>query len=247
LYLFTSTSVRSRTQRLNCVLRNVLFARHRAERILPVPSLIALIQYVHVSRRRSIINHPPVHFFPKKPQEQHKCESIRLLYYWRKVQVKRSDKHKHKHYFNLYLHRSIVITHQSVVSNMASQTLLRSALSLSLSRRILPRQLRVLSTALKHESESFLTGTSSIYAEQMYENYLLNPESVHESWRRYFDNLQNGVAYAEEDFSQPTAVPPSKASRRQAPQAAVRDYDYSILHNNACNVCFTHVRLLFIL
>ena len=128
---------------------------------------------------------------------------------------------------------------------MASQTLLRSALSLS--RRILPRQLRVLSTAPKHESESFLTGTSSIYAEQMYENYLLNPESVHESWRRYFDNLQNGVAYAEEDFSQPTAVPPSKASRRQAPQAAVRDYDYSILHNNACNVCFTHVRLLFIL
>ena len=126
---------------------------------------------------------------------------------------------------------------------MPSQTLLRNALLQS--RRIFPLQVRVLSTALKHESESFLTGTSSVYAEQMYENYLLNPESVHESWRRYFDNLQNGVAYVEEDFSQPTAVPPSKASRRQAPQAAVRDYDNLILFNSASTVRFTHLRLLF--
>jgi 2-oxoglutarate dehydrogenase E1 component len=109
---------------------------------------------------------------------------------------------------------------------MPSQTLLRNTLSLS--RRLVrqipqTKQLRVFSAAPEqHESESFLTGTSSLYAEQMYENYLHNPESVHESWRRYFDNLQNGVAFSEQDFSQPTAAPPPKASRRQAPQAAVR-------------------------
>jgi 2-oxoglutarate dehydrogenase E1 component len=79
-----------------------------------------------------------------------------------------------------------------------------------------------MSTAPAHESESFLTGTSSVYAEQMYENYLHDPFSVHESWRRYFDNLQQGVAFQESEYNQPTAVPPSKASRRQAPQAAVR-------------------------
>jgi hypothetical protein len=125
---------------------------------------------------------------------------------------------------------------------MPSQTLLRKALSLTVSRHrqcgrlvrhshvhVKPTTTRIHRRAFsaapeqheQHESESFLSGTSSLYAEQMYENYLYNPESVHESWRRYFDNLQNGVAYSEQDFSQPTAAPPSKASRRQAPQAAV--------------------------
>ena len=33
--------------------------------------------------------------------------------------------------------------------------------------------------------------------------------------------LQQGVAFNESEYNQPTAVPPSKASRRQAPQAAV--------------------------
>jgi 2-oxoglutarate dehydrogenase E1 component len=114
---------------------------------------------------------------------------------------------------------------QSII--MPSQTLLRNALSLS--RRLssstrTTTSLRVFSTAPQeqHESESFLTGTSSIYAEQMYENYLRDPNLVEESWRRYFDNLSKGVPFCEEEYNQPTAVPPSKASRRQAPQAAVR-------------------------
>ena len=109
---------------------------------------------------------------------------------------------------------------------MASQALLRSALlqsrrssnKLSLSRVFLSTAPQ---KADSHESESFLTGTSSVYAEQMYENYLHDPSSVHESWRRYFDNLKQGVAFNESEYNQPTAVPPSKASRRQAPQAAV--------------------------
>jgi 2-oxoglutarate dehydrogenase complex dehydrogenase (E1) component-like enzyme len=62
----------------------------------------------------------------------------------------------------------------------------------------------------QHDNESFLTGTSSLYAEQMYENYLRNPNSVHESWKTYFDNVEHGVRYSEGDFSNPTAVPPTK-------------------------------------
>ena len=58
----------------------------------------------------------------------------------------------------------------------------------------------------EHESESFLTGTSSLYAEQMYEQYLENPDSVHISWKRYFDNLQQGLPYNEAEFNRPTAA-----------------------------------------
>jgi 2-oxoglutarate dehydrogenase E1 component len=64
--------------------------------------------------------------------------------------------------------------------------------------------------AAAHDNESFLTGTSSLYAEQMYENYLHNPNSVHESWKTYFDNVEQGIQYSEGDFSNPTAVPPTK-------------------------------------
>ena len=54
--------------------------------------------------------------------------------------------------------------------------------------------------------ESFLTGTSSVYAEQMLELYEQDPALVHESWRQYFDNLNKGVAYSAEDYNKPTAV-----------------------------------------
>ena len=43
---------------------------------------------------------------------------------------------------------------------------------------------RVLSSAVsssEHESESFLSGTSSIYAEHMWERYQSDPNSVEES------------------------------------------------------------------
>ena len=59
---------------------------------------------------------------------------------------------------------------------------------------------------VRHENESFLTGTSSLYAEQMYQLYLHDPDRLHDSWRRYFDNMQAGVPYQEDDFSQPTAA-----------------------------------------
>jgi 2-oxoglutarate dehydrogenase E1 component len=64
-----------------------------------------------------------------------------------------------------------------------------------------------------HESESFLSGTSSLYAESMYEMYQQDPNSVHKSWRQYFDNLQNGVAYVESEYDKPTAA---KSTSRMA-------------------------------
>jgi hypothetical protein len=67
-----------------------------------------------------------------------------------------------------------------------------------------------------HESESFLSGTSSLYAESMYEMYQQDPNSVHKSWRQYFDNLQKGVAYVESEYDKPTAA---KSTSRMAAAA----------------------------
>lgn len=68
---------------------------------------------------------------------------------------------------------------------------------------------KLLSTQIqtdRHENESFLTGTSSVYAEQMYELYEQDPTSVHESWRHYFDGLAQGRPYDATEYSKPTAV-----------------------------------------
>eukprot|EP00537_Pseudo-nitzschia_pungens_P001773 CAMPEP_0172370794 /NCGR_PEP_ID=MMETSP1060-20121228/39679_1 /TAXON_ID=37318 /ORGANISM="Pseudo-nitzschia pungens, Strain cf. cingulata" /LENGTH=1052 /DNA_ID=CAMNT_0013096191 /DNA_START=140 /DNA_END=3298 /DNA_ORIENTATION=- len=55
--------------------------------------------------------------------------------------------------------------------------------------------------------ETFLNGTSTLYAEQMYEMYLENPASVQDSWRTYFENEENSVAFDSEDYNKPTCVP----------------------------------------
>lgn len=69
--------------------------------------------------------------------------------------------------------------------------------------------------AAQHDNETFLTGTSSLYAETMYESYLANPDSVTASWRKYFDNLESGVPYNPSDFSTPSAATRSKAAVTQ--------------------------------
>ncbi len=116
---------------------------------------------------------------------------------------------------------------------MSSQTLLRSAYSkLSSIRSKIPSSLsssahlllnssnnahRFKSTAAfqdddstTHESETFLTGASSLYAEQMYLNYQQDPNSVHETWRKYFDDLDSGKKYDEMAFNRPTVVTSSR-------------------------------------
>ena len=67
--------------------------------------------------------------------------------------------------------------------------------------------------------ETFLNGTSSLYAEQMYEMYLEDPSSVQETWRRYFENEENAVPYDSEDYNKPTSVP----GKRSALIAGVRN------------------------
>jgi 2-oxoglutarate dehydrogenase E1 component len=73
----------------------------------------------------------------------------------------------------------------------------------------------------EHESESFLTGTSSLYAEAMWESYQEDPNSVHESWRSYFDNLSQGKPFDASLYNSPTTAAPAKGSTRRPAVAGV--------------------------
>jgi 2-oxoglutarate dehydrogenase E1 component len=76
-------------------------------------------------------------------------------------------------------------------------TFFSNGATVSIGRRAFrPRQVAaaLMSTKVKtHPSESFLSGTSSVYAEQMLAAYKRDPESVHVSWRSYFENLERGM------------------------------------------------------
>jgi 2-oxoglutarate dehydrogenase E1 component len=72
---------------------------------------------------------------------------------------------------------------------------------------------RCLSTS-PSQQETFLTGTTSVYAEQLYEKYQQNPDSVHESWRRYFDNLGKDIPFEASAFSSPTTLVDPKSKPR---------------------------------
>ena len=76
---------------------------------------------------------------------------------------------------------------------------------------------------LRHESESFLTGTSSIYAEEMYERYLQDPNAVEPSWKTYFDNLEHGTPYVEADYNRPTVSPGRTLASLEARNAVPSD------------------------
>ena len=77
--------------------------------------------------------------------------------------------------------------------------------------------------------ETFLNGTSSLYAEQMYEMYLEDPASVQDSWRLYFENEEKAIPFDSSDFSKPTSVP----GKRSAAVAGVR---YVALHYIAFSI-----------
>jgi len=42
-----------------------------------------------------------------------------------------------------------------------------------------------------YQGNSYLFGGNAPYVEEMYESYLANPTSVPDTWRQYFDALQN--------------------------------------------------------
>lgn len=53
-------------------------------------------------------------------------------------------------------------------------------------------------------NDSFVTGTSGVYIEKMYENWLKDPKSVHLSWDVYFTNLESGLDHSQAFQSPPT-------------------------------------------
>ena len=66
------------------------------------------------------------------------------------------------------------------------------------------------STSSPQETETFLNGTSSLYAEQMYDQYLEHPDSVHPSWKLYFENMEKGVSFKADDYNRPSTIPGRK-------------------------------------
>ena len=125
---------------------------------------------------------------------------------------------------------------QTLILRSLSSKLLRqqsSSLSILSSKAVVLNNNRFKSTATTtedyHESETFLTGSSSLYAEQMYENYQQDPNSVHETWREYFDDLESGKKYDEYKYNRPTVVTSSK-------KATVGDANQSHLAVSYCRV-----------
>ena len=51
----------------------------------------------------------------------------------------------------------------------------------------------------QYRSNSYLFGGNAPYVEELYEAYLLNPGSVPDNWRTYFDNLQHVPAVCLEE------------------------------------------------
>jgi len=47
----------------------------------------------------------------------------------------------------------------------------------------------------------------------MLENYQHDPNSVEPSWRKYFDNLEQGVAYNEQEYQSPTVIKPTTSKQ----------------------------------
>ena len=59
---------------------------------------------------------------------------------------------------------------------------------------------------LSSKVDSFLSGSSSVYVEQMYDAWRTDPKSVHASWAAYFSNLDAGI-----DAGHSFVAPPSVA------------------------------------
>jgi len=58
-------------------------------------------------------------------------------------------------------------------------------------------------SVMSTKADSFMSGSNSIYVEQMYDSWRRDPSSVHGSWQSYFSNLDAGVHPAEAFASLP--------------------------------------------
>jgi len=84
-----------------------------------------------------------------------------------------------------------------------------------------------------HPSESFLTGTSAVYFEEMWRLWKQDPSKVHSSWDTYFRNVDAGLAPGMAFQAPPSVQTPSKVpflTGAHAPGGAVTGGDPRILH-----------------
>jgi 2-oxoglutarate dehydrogenase E1 component len=54
----------------------------------------------------------------------------------------------------------------------------------------------------KPATDNFANGTSAVYVDQQYEDWRIDPNSVHSSWRAYFENIEG-------EAQEPYQAPPS--------------------------------------
>jgi len=77
----------------------------------------------------------------------------------------------------------------------------------------------VIQRALSSKADSFLSGASAVYVEQMYAAWMKDPSSVHVSWASYFGNLDAGADPAHAFASLPSVVGSIGAAAPAAPAA----------------------------
>jgi 2-oxoglutarate dehydrogenase E1 component len=73
-----------------------------------------------------------------------------------------------------------------------------------------------------YASNTYLFGGNAPYVEEMYENYLANPTSVTDTWREYFDALQNVPAGDGSDTRDVPHMPVINAFAERAKQGGTR-------------------------
>ena len=73
-----------------------------------------------------------------------------------------------------------------------------------------------------YAGNTHLSGGNAPYVEEMYENYLNNPASVADSWREYFDALQNVPAVDGTNASDVPHLPVINAFAERAKQGGTR-------------------------
>jgi len=64
--------------------------------------------------------------------------------------------------------------------------------SSGLARPVPPQAATLLRALSTHTQESFMSGSNSVYVEEMYRAWLKNKESVHKSWDVYFTAIESG-------------------------------------------------------
>ena len=75
----------------------------------------------------------------------------------------------------------------------------------SIPKSILNKQVYGSYRFYSNSAETFVNSSSSSYIQEMYQEFLRNPEGVHLSWRVYFRNMDNG---RQEGFQAPPSLIP---------------------------------------